>query len=62
MVIGSSKTPSVPGSRVPLIDSIPTDDTTKSKEWTTSGKRINPDGSEITTSVIRQEFDLNTIM
>lgn len=35
----------IPDSRVPRIESIPTDDTTRSNEWTTSGNRIKPEGS-----------------
>lgn len=41
-----------PDSRVPLIESIPTDDTTKSKECTTRGNRIKPDGSAKEKNVI----------
>jgi len=46
--MGSSIGEIRPGSRVPLIERIPTDDTTKSNEWTTRGNRINPEGSAIT--------------
>jgi hypothetical protein len=37
-----------PESRVPLIERIPTDETTKSNEWTTRGNRIKPEGSVMT--------------
>ena len=43
--MGSSIWEIIPESRVPRIESIPTDDTTRSNEWTTSGNRIKPEGS-----------------
>lgn len=45
IAIGSSTIPITPESRLPRMDRIPTDDTTRSNEWTTRGNRINPDGS-----------------
>ena len=45
--MGSSIGDVNPESRVPLIERIPTDDTTRSKEWTTRGNRIKPEGSAI---------------
>jgi hypothetical protein len=46
--MGSSIGETRPESRVPLIERIPTDDTTKSNEWTTRGNRIKPEGSAMT--------------
>jgi hypothetical protein len=43
--MGSSMVEIIPDSHVPRIDSIPTDETTRSNEWTTSGNRIKPEGS-----------------
>jgi hypothetical protein len=43
--MGSSIEEMSPESRVPLIERIPTDDTTKSNEWTTRGNKIKPEGS-----------------
>lgn len=45
--MGSSIGEMSPESRVPLIERIPTDDTTKSNEWTTRGNKIKPEGSAI---------------
>jgi hypothetical protein len=50
--MGSSIGEMRPGSRVPLIERIPTDDTTKSNEWTTRGNRIKPEGSAITNNAV----------
>jgi hypothetical protein len=33
------------GSRVPLMERMPMAETTRSKEWTTRGKRMKPDAS-----------------
>jgi hypothetical protein len=43
--MGSSMAEIIPDSRVPWIERIPTEETTRSNEWTTSGNRIKPEGS-----------------
>jgi hypothetical protein len=49
--MGSSTGDINPESRVPLIERMPTDDTTRSKEWTTRGNRIKPEASAIVNNV-----------
>jgi hypothetical protein len=56
--MGSSTGDINPESRVPLIERMPTDDTTRSKEWTTRGNRIEPEASAIVNNV---DYDQSVI-
>lgn len=47
IAIGSSIGDINPESRVPRIESIPTDEITRSNEWTTRGNSIKPEGSAL---------------
>jgi hypothetical protein len=42
----------IPDSRVPWIERIPTEETTRSNEWTTSGNRIKPEGSAMIKKIV----------
>lgn len=47
-------------SRLPLIESIPTDEITRSNEWTTRGNKMKPDGSAQENGPCMSQFNTYT--